>query len=294
MLVRQETILQAIGCESARLRDIFKKRGKVHAAWGSLIVTPPQHLKGRDTYMIALPEVPLPGGSRPAPARSPRRPPRGPQGDGQTSPQRGTKKAPARGDRMNAKDEGVQVEKIVDLLAHRDYVGVVESMAALKAKHGQEALERAATALEAERLFKGLERILDEARGRAGGLQDLMLGLDGLANAWHPLGSMIQRFGLDWVNEVLAPMLGDRRRRLAWCAPEFMPFESEGSCPRCGGALQQFPGDTGATSRLDRRTVVCASCGSDEAHAEHYGTPPVMAILPTWAARASRRRRARR
>jgi len=52
--------------------------------------------------------------------------------------------------------------------------------------------------------------------------------------------------------------------------------ELASECPRCGEATQ---GQHGALSRTDNETLVCDSCGTQEALEEHYFGAPVPKIL---------------
>lgn len=272
LLVRQETILEAVNADSSRLRDLFKSKGKLHEAWGSLIVTPAQHMKGRGTYMIARAEPSTPQGS---PLQPPLGPHEGCQPVSEDRPDLGA-------DVDSRNDIEGHLEEIVALLAGRDFVRVVEAWAMLTASHGNEQIAMAAAALDAEPLFRGLGAALKASRGHPNHLTALERDLNGLANAWHPPQRMIEARGLAWVHEhMLAPSLGC----LSVCAPEFLPFESKrGACPRCGNALERFPGDTGALSRLDNLTEVCGACQTDETLSAH-GLSPGIPMLLSWADR---------
>jgi predicted RNA-binding Zn-ribbon protein involved in translation (DUF1610 family) len=48
------------------------------------------------------------------------------------------------------------------------------------------------------------------------------------------------------------------------------------TCPRCGDPTQ---GQHGALSRTDNETIVCDSCGTQEALEEHYFGAPVPKVL---------------
>jgi hypothetical protein len=187
----QAHVLETIGSAADRLRDVFKSKGKTHAAWGTLILVPAQHRRGKDLYMV--PDA----GSAAAPP-----------------PVADDKDATDRSDETN-NAVTMEFSQLLYDLGERNHVSVLVRFAKLAQRRTE--LVEIAKKLEAEPLVKGIEDGIEHASGtHFESLHELETWFDGLANAWAPLS--VQD------GEVRARLSRIPPERLAvTCAPEHLP-----------------------------------------------------------------------
>lgn len=175
-------ILERIGSNAERLRDVFKRKLGMHPAWRTLIQTPLEHRLGKDLFLV--------------PRENPARPPGGPQGMSD-SPSQGATTAPAIGGEMVSRLpddtegwlDGQMAGLCADLTVERNILGALLRWGAILERADKAMIRAAAGDLEADGLVSGLHYFVTMALREGQSLSWLDAQLGGLADAWAPEGS---------------------------------------------------------------------------------------------------------